>query len=277
MLKVDLHLHSSFSDGTLPPRALARTLKEKRICVASLTDHDTVDGVEVFLAACRKLSIRGVSGVEFSAAHEGVLHILGYAFDPHDETLRAALERNRDSRNLRNVQICEKLRALGCNIALEEAETLAKATGSSSVGRPHIAQVLYAKGCVPNVQAAFDKYLKRGAPAHVFQPFLAAEECLRLLRGAGGLPVLAHPRQTTSLDELPPLLARLKDAGLWGLECWSPGSSPAEVYRSLELAAVFGLYPTAGSDFHGKKHGTSSVGVLVTEDALPWARLCGGL
>ena len=154
MLKVDLHLHSSFSDGALPPGALARTLKEKRICVASLTDHDTVDGVEFFLAACRKLSIRGVSGVEFSAAHEGVLHILGYAFNPRDETLRAALERNRDSRNLRNVQICEKLRALGCNIALEEAETLAKATGSSSVGRPHIAQVLYAKGCVPNVQAA---------------------------------------------------------------------------------------------------------------------------
>ena len=277
MLKIDLHIHSAFSDGTLSPQVLVRELKEKGVYVASLTDHDTVDGVELFLTACRRLSIRGVSGVELSAAHDGVLHILGYAFDPCHEALRVGLERNKNSRNVRNTQICEKLQALGCDVTLAEAETLARAAGSSSVGRPHIAQALYAKRCVPSLQAAFDRYLKHGAPAHVFQPYMTAEECLDLVRGAGGLPVLAHPRPTAPLDQIPPLLSRLKAGGLWGLECWSPGNSAVEVYRSLELAAEFGLYPTAGSDFHGGKHGAPSVGISVAEDALPWVRLCGGL
>ncbi|MDR2529816.1 MAG: PHP domain-containing protein [Synergistaceae bacterium] len=277
MLKIDLHIHSAFSDGTLSPQVLVRELKEKRVCVASLTDHDTVDGVEPFLAACRRLSIQGVSGVELSATHDRVLHILGYAFDPRHEALRVGLERNRNSRNIRNAQICEKLRALGCDVTLAEAETLAREAGSSSVGRPHIAQALCAKGCVPSLQVAFDRYLKRGASAHVFQSFMTAEECLQLVRGAGGLPVLAHPRQTALLDQIPPLLSRLKAGGLWGLECWSPGNNAAEVYRSLELAAEFGLYPTAGSDFHGGRHGAPSVGIRVAEDVLPWARLCGGL
>ena len=101
---------------------------------------------------------------------------------------------------------------------------------------------------------------------------------MSLIREAGGLPVLAHPRQTTpDLDDLPPILKRLKDAGLWGLECWSQGNLRTDVYRLLGIASDAGLFPTAGSDFHGSGHASASVGVAVREDILPWGRLCGGL
>jgi predicted metal-dependent phosphoesterase TrpH len=145
------------------------------------------------------------------------------------------------------------------------------------VGRPHIAWVLWNKGYVSNVQSAFDRYLKRGAAAYVPRLLPSAEEWIRLIREAGGLPVLAHPLQTTpDLDRLPPLLARLKEAGLWGLECWFAGSGVRETYRCLEIAAQAGLFPTAGSDFHGGGHSVSSPGVSVGDDLLPWACLCGG-
>ena len=119
MLKIDLHLHSSFSDGVLSPEDLVELLKAKKVVVAALTDHDTVGGVEKFLARCRKFSIKGGAGVELSAAHDGVLHVLGYSFDVENGPLEEALARNREARTRRNVLICEKLRELGFDITLE--------------------------------------------------------------------------------------------------------------------------------------------------------------
>jgi len=274
MLKIDLHLHSSFSDGVFSPDELVRYLKVRRVTVASLTDHDTTDGVSEFLALCRKASIRGVAGVELSASYPKILHILGYRFDVANPALRDVLEKNRNARGIRNVLIIEKLRELGFDVNLEEAEAYAHGV----VGRPHIAKALWSKGYVPNLKTAFDKYLKRGAAAYVPRQLLPPEDCLSLIHEAGGLPVLAHPRQTTNdLDDLSSILRQLKDAGLWGLECWSEGNSAADVYRLLEIAAAFGLFPTAGSDFHGGAHAATAVGVIVGEDILPWGRFCGGL
>jgi predicted metal-dependent phosphoesterase TrpH len=279
LLKIDLHLHSSFSDGVLPPEKLVSLLREKKVAVASLTDHDTAEGVGLFLSRCRKLAIKGIAGVELSAAYKGVLHVLGYRFDPENEILRSALERNRQARDARNLLICEKLRDLGLSISIEEVRAYAGSEGDGrAVGRPHMARVLWSKGYVPSVKAAFDKYLGRGGAAYVPRPLLPPEECIRVIRQGGGLPVLAHPRQTTpDLDQLPSLLGRLKNDGLWGLECWSPGNSAAEIYRCLQIAASFDLVPTGGSDFHGGGHSSVSVGVVVREDLLPWAHLCGGL
>jgi predicted metal-dependent phosphoesterase TrpH len=275
LLKIDLHLHSTFSDGILSPAELVRLLAAGGISVASLTDHDTIEGVVPFLAACRRKSIRAVSGVELSAAYDGVLHILGYRFDVAGEPLKRALEKNRKARHERNVAICQKLREAGFDVTLEEVRTLA---GSDVVGRPHMARLLVNKGYLPNVRIAFDRYLKRGAAAYVPRPLPAPDDCIRFIREGGGLPVVAHPLQTTpDLDDLPPLLKKLKDAGLWGLECWATGSSPAEVFRCLAIAERLGLQPTAGSDFHGGGHASAGVGVIVGEDLLPWARFCGGL
>jgi predicted metal-dependent phosphoesterase TrpH len=282
LLRIDLHLHSFFSDGVLSPEDLALLLRRKKVAVASLTDHDTVEGVGAFLSRCRRLAIKGIAGVELSAAYDGVLHVLGYRFDPENQVLRAALVRNRQARDARNLVICEKLRNLGLSISIEEVQACAGSQGDGrAVGRPHMARVLWSKGYVPNVKAAFDKYLGRGGAAYVPRPLLPPEECIRAIRQGGGLPVLAHPRQTTpDLDRLPSVLGRLKNDGLWGLECWSPGNSATEIYRCLQIAASFDLVPTAGSDFHGGGHSSSlmgSVGVVVREDLLPWAHLCGGL
>jgi len=274
MLKIDLHLHSTFSDGVFPPGELVQRLKARKVVVASLTDHDTTDGVDEFLTLCRKASIRSVAGVELSASYTGILHILGYRFDVAAPALQSALEKNRNARETRNVLIFEKLRELGLDVNIEEVAACADGV----VGRPHIARLLWSKGYVPNLKAAFDKYLKRGAAAYVPRRLLQPEECVSLIREAGGLPVLAHPRQTTpDLYDLPPVLRRLKDSGLWGLECWSQGNSPADIYRLLEMAADFELFPTAGSDFHGGGHVTAEMGVIVGENILPWGRLCGGL
>lgn len=275
MLRIDLHLHSVYSDGVLSPLELALKLDAGKVSVAALTDHDSTEGVRAFMDACRRRSIRAVSGVELSSAYDGVLHILGYRFDVADGGMRALLEQNRRDRHKRNLAICRKLQDLGLNVSFEEAGELA---GSDVVGRPHIARVMCRKGYVPNQKAAFDRYLGRGGKAYVSRPLPEAEECIRAIREAGGLPVLAHPLQTTpDLDDLPPLTARLKAAGLWGLECWSPCNGVREIYRCLEIAENFQLYPTAGSDFHGKGHSVASVGVSVREDLLPWARFCGGL
>jgi len=274
MLKIDLHLHSTFSDGFFSPAELVKCLKERRVVVAGLTDHDTIGGVSEFLALCRKASIKSVAGVELSASFAGVLHILGYRLDIEAPVLRKALEKNRNARDTRNIMIFEKLRELGLDVSMEGAAAYANGV----IGRPHIARLLWSRGYVPNLRAAFDKYLKRGAAAYVPRQLLQPEECVSLIREAGGLPVLAHPRQTApDLYDLPPVLRRLKDCGLWGLECWSQGNRPADVYRLLGLAADFGLFPTAGSDFHGGGHVSSAVGVIVGEDILPWGRLCGGL
>ena len=275
MLRIDLHLHSIFSDGVLSPAALVQSLNAAKVSVASLTDHDTLDGTRAFSVACRKSSIKSVAGVELSASYDGVLHILGYRFDAENKMLRDKLAINKEGRNQRNILICKKLQECGFDITMEEARAIA---GSDVVGRPHIARVLWSKGYVPSVKAGFDRYLGRGAKAYVSRSLLSAEECIRLIRGAGGLPVLAHPLQTTpDLDDLPELLRGLKDAGLWGLECWSPCNNSREVYRCLAIAEAFGLHPTAGSDFHGGVHFRKAVGVAVREDLLPWAHFCGGL
>lgn len=275
MLRIDLHLHSTFSDGLLTPQELVRKLKIARVSVAALTDHDSIAGTRIFADAAREAGIATTPGVELSSDYEGVLHVLGYRLDTGSGALKLTLEKNRASRHERNLSICRRLRELGLEITFEEAAALA---GSDVVGRPHIARVLVHKKYVPNVRAAFDLYLGRGKRAYVHRELPSPEECVGIVRQARGLPVMAHPLQTTpDLDDLPPILQALKDAGLWGLECWTPGNGTAETAQCLEYAARYGLYPTAGSDFHGKEHASSSVGIRVSEDLLPWARFCGGL
>ncbi|GHV34948.1 phosphatase [Synergistales bacterium] len=275
MIKIDLHLHSAFSDGELSVPELVLSLKKCGVSVAALTDHDTTNGVELFLARCRSAAIKSMSGVEISAAYGGVLHITGYRFGLENKALQDALKKNRSARLDRNLRICERLRELGLDITLEEVRTYA---GSDLIGRPHVALAMVNKGYVHSISSAFERYLKRGAAAYVPRLLLPPEDCIGVLRLAGGLPVLAHPLQTTpDLDDLPPVLRRLKDAGLWGMECWFPGASPSVVYRCLGLAREFELRPTAGSDFHGDRHAGKHVGVAVNEDLLPWAVLCGGL
>ena len=283
MLRVNLHLHSTCSDGTCPPPELVRLLSLHGVAVASLTDHDTAEGVPAFLAACRKRGIRGVAGVELSSYLEtptggpgpDELHILGYRFDLKDPALNAAFAHCVEGRRRRNEAICHKLTALGFPVSLEEVEARA---GDGVTGRPHIAQVLLDKGYVPTRRDAFARYLGEGGAAYVPRELPSSEEVIRLILEAGGLPVWAHPLNSLSdPDGFEDVLDRLGNAGLWGVECWFHGSTPAQTLRCLMAAGRRGLYATAGTDFHGRAgHSAKIAGRVVPDDVLPWARFCGG-
>ncbi|MCL1875657.1 MAG: PHP domain-containing protein [Synergistaceae bacterium] len=275
MLRIDLHTHSVFSDGTLTIDELVSLAKIRRISVLSLTDHDSVSGIESFLKQCNKHKIRGVAGIELSAEYPGVLHILGYRFDYDKLSGCSLFNKIRDSREERNAVICNKLKNAGIDISINEIYEESK---QDIVARPHIARFLVKKGYASNINEAFTKYLKAGGIGYASRFRVDPEKCVSIIRENGGLPVLAHPWQTSQdMFELRKLVSKLKDFGLWGIECYSNSNNSARVYDIIKLAGEIGLYVTGGSDYHGDIFNDDNLGVLVPDDILPWARFCGGL
>ncbi|ADE56434.1 MULTISPECIES: PHP domain-containing protein [Aminobacterium] len=271
MIFIDLHLHSTCSDGTITPRALAFKAKSQGLSVASLTDHDTTEGVKAFLKTCARREVRGVAGVELSADFHSVMHILGYRIDVDSPLFQKHMKHLREGRDERNYKICQKLQRLGLSISIEEVQ--AEAQGEV-IARPHIARVLIRKGYVQSMGAAFERYLGREAPAYVPRYRLSPQQCIETIHQAGGVAVLAHPVQTTDdYGELVDILSSLKELGLWGMECLAPSHAPQQVFQYLRIAKEMGLFPTAGSDFHGTNRPGVSMGIRVKFDFLPWARL----
>lgn len=271
MILIDMHVHSTFSDGTYSVEALAAAAKRRHLSLLSLTDHDTTAGLPPFKAACEKAGVTSLPGIELSAAAPYTLHILGFRIDAGDAALNERLAYVRRMRDERNETICANLRKLGFDITVAEAREL---SGGEVVARPHLARLMVQKGFAGSYAEAFSKYIGDGGSAYVPRVRLTAEECVSLITGAGGLPVLAHPYQTGfEGEELERLLARLRDAGLWGLEAVYSSHSAEQIYSYLALAEKFGLYPTAGSDFHGGNSPGIDLGMPVSEDFLPWARL----
>ena len=248
---IDLHAHSTFSDGSLSPEALAEAGREAGLSALALTDHDTVDGLPSFMAACgRQPGLTGVPGVEISAEVEkGTLHMLGYFVDPLDTGLCEVLRKSRDSREIRNMEILDRLRRLGMPL---EAADVARFSGEQVAGRPHIAQAMLAKGYVQTFREAFDRFLGRGREAYANRFRLLPEESIALIRDAGGVPVLAHPF-TLYLrgPKLGAFVATLKDAGLEGMEIYYPEHDKRRRRRYAALARELDLVATGGTDFHG--------------------------
>lgn len=276
MIRINLHIHSTCSDGAFAPSELACLLHKHKVAVASLTDHDTVDGVVPFLSGCRRFNIRGVPGIELSSTSpKGELHILGYRFDLDSPELDEVLAQYRSARRKRNWEICERLRGLGISISMADVEAHARGI----VGRPHIAQALWERGYALSIRDAFSRYLGQGGSAYVSRSLLSTEDAIRVIREAGGLPVWAHPFSSlTDPRDFEPVLDRLKEMGLWGVECWFQGAEPAQTWRCLNESGKRGLYTTAGTDFHGHPgHPARISGCLVRDDLLPWARFCGWL
>lgn len=272
MILIDMHVHSTSSDGTFAPEQLPLAAKRRHLSFVSLTDHDTTSGLKRFGTACRNEKISGLYGIELSADADFTMHILGYRVRLGCEALESRLEDVRAYRDRRNVEICAKLQSLGMgDITVEGAAAFSK---GEVVARPHIAQMMIARGYVSSIREAFNRYIGAGAPAYVPRVRPSAEECIEMISAAGGLAVLAHPAQTRlSDDNLEKLLARLKDVGLWGLESIYSSHSPEQICKYLSLADKFGLYSTAGSDFHGANSPGTELGMPVSEDFLPWARL----
>ncbi|MBN1332137.1 MAG: PHP domain-containing protein [Synergistales bacterium] len=270
MIIVDLHTHSTFSDGTLTPLQLVKRAKKKRLTLLSLTDHDTVDGLPEFLSSCRKEGIKGLTGVELSADFPGTMHILGYRIDYKDPILSERLFELRKHRDERNRRIYEKLVAAGLQLDFREIEEEA---GGNVVARPHFARVLVRKGYSPDISSAFRKFLARGSLAYVPRVRLSPKESIELILHAGGLPVLAHPLQTSEGEELAGILEELKGYGLWGMECIYTGYTSQQVMANMKLAAGIKLFCTAGTDFHGDNRQGIDLGIRVSENLLPWARM----
>lgn len=266
-----MHFHSTCSDGSDTPEALARLGKRRGISVLSLTDHDTMEGTPAFLSICRRLGIRAVSGVEISAEYHRTLHILGYNYDVNNEDFRSALKKIQYHRNERNFAILDRLNSLGIHLSLEEVQ---KEAGQGVIGRPHIALAMIRKGFIHDLPTAFSEYLGRNGKAYVHKISLSPEETISAIRKAGGVAVLAHPIQTCQEPkELTKILQWLVSAGLWGMECYSGHHNPEQTEFYKSLAMMNGLEMTAGSDYHGRGRPGYHLGVAVSETLLPWARL----
>jgi len=192
---VDLHLHSTFSDGTCTPEEIVALAGEAGLAAAVLTDHDTMEGTPRFLDAARKAGIRSIAGMEISAdVPHRTVHLLAYGCDPDEPRLAAALRRVRDGRAERNARILEKLAKLGCPITMDEVR--AEAGNDKVVGRPHIAAALVRRGFAADPSDAFRRFLARGAAAYADRYRLSPDDALELVAGAGGIVSLAHPAST---------------------------------------------------------------------------------
>jgi len=249
---IDLHSHSTFSDGSLTPEQLVREAEHAQLSALALTDHDSIIGLERFMAACSKSIVRGVPGVEISVdcnPSDATMHILGYFIDPANAQLNEHINRLRDGRQHRNEEILKRLNAMGLMLNMNEISAFA---GENNVGRLHFAQALMARGYVRNTHEAFDKYLARGKSGYAnrlrFKPIGGVE----MIRQAGGIAVLAHPF-TLNLGKLAlaDCVGKLAQAGLQGIEIYYPQHSPKMVRQYLDLAKQFHLIATGGTDFHG--------------------------
>ena len=249
-MSIDLHLHSTFSDGTCSPEELIDAAIEAGLQQIALCDHDTTDGLQRFLAAGVSRQQNVVPGIELSAQwHDGHCHILGYGLLKKNERLEAVLQETRDSRSVRNKKILERLETFGLSVQYEEL--LAFAQGDV-VGRLHIAGILALKGYVRDAADAFARFLMKGKPAYVDRFRLQPEDAVRLLADAGAIVVMAHPSQLRrSAGEIDKLVKRLLPNGLKGIEVYTPHASDDDIICFELMARQNNLMITGGSDFHG--------------------------
>ncbi len=251
-MRIDLHTHSSVSDGTDTPAELVHKARAVGLDVVGLTDHDTFDGLDEATAAGERLGIQVVRGMELSCSRQGSsVHVLAYGADPASPGLAAEMARVRDGRLGRLAGVLAKLTALG--VPVSEAEVMAQVGDSPSVGRPHIADALITAGHVQDRQEAFDRFLADGGPAHVPRYTIELERGIDLIHQAGGLAVIAHPWGRGREHLLPPsvLQTLAHDHQLDGIEV-DHQDHDAETRRQLRtLADSLGLLPTGSSDYHG--------------------------
>ena len=253
--EVDLHMHSTASDGALPPEQVVAAAVSAGLAAIALTDHDTMAGVDAAIAAGNVAGIRVVRGVELSA-HNGAneIHVLALHVS-RPEPIEASLTMFRATRELRAASIVKLLNGLGIAVTLESV--MAEAAGGS-VGRPHIARAMIRVGAVKDLREAFDRYLAAGRPAYVPKERLEIRDAIALAHSAGAIAVWAHPGSDCRRAKLEPLI----EMGLDGIEIRHPSHNGEDVKRLTALCDFFGLLPSGGSDWHGAPEGPRSIGCM---------------
>lgn len=270
---IDLHTHSSASDGSDSPAELLRLAVLAGLSAVALTDHDTVSGLEEFLRAAQGRPITAVPGVEISSTlYNKEIHILGLFVDPSSKPLNDFLETARKNRNERNQLMLEKLNAIGYRISAEELQACAR---GESIGRPHLAGMLVRKGYFATVQDAFEQCLKRGARAYTPRKLTDPAESIRAIHAAGGLAFWAHPvyRARGERSAVRRFLKVLVPAGLDGIEAFYPIFTERQSAMLNEMAQEFQILRSGGTDYHGTAHpgirlGTGDGGLRIPDELL---------
>lgn len=259
---IDLHCHSTASDGTLPPAEVVRLAKQCGLTAMSLTDHDTVAGIEEAAREAELLAIDFIPGIEISAEYPspGTLHILGYGVDPNNASLKNLTETLIAGRDNRNPRIVEKLNEMNVAVTMKEWEDEAKGT---VLGRPQLAAILHRKGYVSSIKQAFEKYIGQGAPAYFDKERLKPADAFARIRSAGGLPVLAHASQLRkdNFAQIENEIRNLVDIGLAGVEVIHSDFDQLMVDFLSQLADRLKLLKTGGSDFHGSNKANIQLGI----------------
>jgi len=252
---VDLHTHSTASDGTLSPERVIEAAARCGLAALALTDHDTIDGVRAARQAGDQAGIRVIAGVELSAFDdEREVHVLALHLS-HLEALEKRLAELRASRHLRAAKIVEKLNAVGIPLTLDE---VLKESNGGAVGRPHVARALIARGVVADFRDAFMRYLGNNGSAFVAKDRLSIQDAIGIAHEAGALAIWAHPSEGGRRERLEPLVA----AGLDGIEIRHPSHSGEDIKRLQALTDFFGLVPSGGSDWHGASDGPRRLGMM---------------
>jgi len=259
---IDMHMHSTASDGSDTPEAVAALAERNGLRVIALTDHDSLEGIPAAAARAEMAGIRIIPGVELSVHEQGTdVHLLAYGFDPSDPGLREAIARYRDARRDRARKILARLKGLGIRVPLETVESIAR---GGAIGRPHVAEALLQAGFVETFNEAFQRFLGTHAPAYVAKTAVLLEEASRVVRDAGGVTVLAHPG-TLNRDQWIPGWAR---RGLDGIEVWHSKHDAAAVARYQGFAKIHGLLMTGGSDYHGERTSSVTIGSVPVPESI---------
>ncbi len=267
---IDLHTHSTASDGSFTPREVVRLAREGGLRAMALTDHDTIDGLAEAMAAGEEYGVEVIPGVEISAYFPGGnMHILGLFIEYTDGLLDQRLAVLKQARADRNPQIVAKLNSLGIPITMEQVERL---SGGGQVGRPHIARALLEGGYIRSFSEAFDKFLGNHGPAYVEKFRFPPKEAIAMIREAGGIPALSHPftLELGSAYALKNLLMELKDLGLAGIEVFYSDHTQEQVALYLKMARELGLLITGGSDFHGQNKPEVTLGSMPCQSKLTY-------
>ncbi len=247
MSQVDLHLHSTASDGKYKPAEIIAKAAEIGLKFISLTDHDSIEGIAPAIETAKAYpDLTFIPGVEISTdLPDGEAHILGYFVDYADAEFKKELAKFRDSRTGRGRRMVEKLAGLGIKIDWARVQEIA---GDGAIGRPHVAQAMLEKGYIKTFEEAFDIYIGHGGPAYVEREKMTPQEAVKLILRAKGIPVLAHP---FTVKDPEAMVKSLKEVGLMGIEAYYKDNMPAVTKSTLQLAKKYRLIATGGTDYHG--------------------------
>ena len=248
MKKIDLHVHTTASDGTLSGREVVELAAQSGLAAIAVTDHDTVSGYAEAAKAGAELGVEVVPGIEISTKYGGAVHILGYYIDPDSDKLRPVLDWVVNDRNERNRKMAELMAADGLPVSYDDM----RRRFGDVIGRPHFADILVELGMADTVQDAFDRFVEKGQRYYIPRTILPIESAVEIICAAGGVPVLAHPFQYKRDDAgLREIIEYCMDYGLRGMECRYSGYDADMVAYLERLADEYGLVKTGGSDFHG--------------------------